>query len=200
MSGMDDAANRLCREFVDAQNKERKADKRRPDKVVFEKTPGGNPESLMHKEYTGAQMPNMTKEQQQIEAAKAAMDKATPGPLDVIFTGTMGKYLVEKTEGSVHKQLAYCGLDDALLFAAAPALARRVIELEDQLKKYELALAETEALVFSHEGHITKLESSLATIKSECADRAAHWFHNWPITILESEYASLRAFIMGEEK
>lgn len=32
-------------------------------------------------------------------------------------------------------------------------------ELKEQLKRYEWALTETEALVLSHEGHITKLEN-----------------------------------------
>jgi len=31
-------------------------------------------------------------------------------------------------------------------------------ELKEQLKRYEWALAEVEALVLSHEGHISKLE------------------------------------------
>ena len=66
---------------------------------------------------------------ERIDAAIAARDKATPGPLKVVFKGTIGKYAVEKQEGSVHRQLAYCGHADALLFAAAYDLADEVIRL-----------------------------------------------------------------------
>lgn len=67
--------------------------------------------------------------QERIEAAIAARDKATPEPLEVVFKGTIGKYTVEKQEGGVHKQLAYCGYSDALLFAAAPDLVDEVVRL-----------------------------------------------------------------------
>ena len=52
--------------------------------------------------------------------ALKAKDKGTKGPFDVVFAGTMGKYSLEKVEGGVHKQLAYCGYYDAIRFAAAP--------------------------------------------------------------------------------
>ena len=66
---------------------------------------------------------------ERIKAAIAARDKATPGPLEVVFKGTIDKYTVEKQEGGVHKQLAYCGHADALLFAAAPDLVDEVVRL-----------------------------------------------------------------------
>lgn len=66
---------------------------------------------------------------ERIEAAIAARDKATPGPLKVVFKGTIDKYTVEKQEGGVHKQLAYCGYSDARLIAAAPDLVDEVIRL-----------------------------------------------------------------------
>ena len=70
---------------------------------------------------------------ERIAAAIAARDKATPGPLKVVFKGTIGKYAVEKQEGSVHRQLAYCGHADALLFAAAYDLVDEVIRLRKLL-------------------------------------------------------------------
>ena len=66
---------------------------------------------------------------ERIDAAIAARDKATPGPLKVVFKGTIGKYTVGKQEGGVHKQLAYCGYSDALLFSAAPDLVAEVVRL-----------------------------------------------------------------------
>ena len=66
---------------------------------------------------------------ERIDAAIAARDKATPGPLKVVFKGTIGKYAVENQEGSAHRQLAYCGHADALLFAAAYDLVDEVIRL-----------------------------------------------------------------------
>lgn len=70
---------------------------------------------------------------ERIEAAIAARDKATPGPLKVVFKGAIDKYTVEKQEGGVHKQLAYCGHADALLFTAAPDLVDEVIRLRKLL-------------------------------------------------------------------
>lgn len=67
--------------------------------------------------------------QEHIAAAIAARPQATPGPLKVVFKGTIGKYTVEKQEGGVHRQLAYCGYFDALLFAAAPDLVDEVVRL-----------------------------------------------------------------------
>lgn len=66
---------------------------------------------------------------ERIEAAIAARSQATPGPFEVVFRGTLGMYSVRKTDGSVHKQLAYCGFFDASLFAAAPDLVDEVILL-----------------------------------------------------------------------
>ena len=82
---------------------------------------------------------------ERIDAAIAARDKATPGPFEVVFRGTLGMYSVRKTDGSVHKQLAYCGFFDASLFAAAPDLADEVIRLrkwqEEALPYLNLASA-----------------------------------------------------------
>ena len=66
---------------------------------------------------------------ERIEAAIAARPQATPGPLKVVFKGAIDKYTVEKQEGGIHKQLAYCGRADALLFAAAPDLVDEVVRL-----------------------------------------------------------------------
>lgn len=66
---------------------------------------------------------------ERIDAAIAARPQATPGPLEVVFKGAIDKYTVEKQEGGVHRQLAYCGYSDASLFAAAPDLADEVIRL-----------------------------------------------------------------------
>ena len=66
---------------------------------------------------------------ERIDAAIAARDKATPGPIKVVFKGAIDKYTVEKQEGGVHRQLAYCGYSDALLFTAAPDLVDEVIRL-----------------------------------------------------------------------
>ena len=66
---------------------------------------------------------------ERIEKAIAARSQATPGPLKVVFKGAIDKYTVEKQEGGIHKQLAYCGYSDALLFSAAPDLVDEVIRL-----------------------------------------------------------------------
>lgn len=112
-------------------------------------------------------------EADQIEAAKAAMDKATPGPWAEPYydnyPGDRGWWVHNGVEGS-HEYAVAVTFEgnpkaeyDALLIAAAPALVRRVQELEaegkylkDQLREYELALAGSDALVMSHEGHIAK--------------------------------------------
>ena len=83
-------------------------------------------------------------ELQQIEAAKAALDKATPGPWEVFFTGTIGKYVVEVSEKSVHKRIATTTQPNAILIAAAPVLVRRVQKLEDWQAK-ALPLLKTKA-------------------------------------------------------
>ena len=72
-------------------------------------------------------------ELQQIEAAKAALDKATPGPWEM-GENVRGFYHIwgKKHEwvGQIHA-LPEKSHNDATLIAAAPALVRRVQELED---------------------------------------------------------------------
>ena len=87
--------------------------------------------------------------QERIEAAIAARDKATPGPLEVVFKGAIDKYTVEKQEGGIHKQLAYCGYSDALLFAAAPDLVDEVVRLR---------VWQSEVLPWLEEGRVPLLE------------------------------------------
>lgn len=111
---------------------------------------------------------------ERIDAAIAARDKATPGPLEVVFKGTIGKYVVEKQESGVHRQLAYCGLSDALLIAAAPDLVDEVIRLRKEVVEYQMALAGAEALVLSHEGTIEKRDREIEQLQKWQDDAFCH--------------------------
>ena len=113
----------------------------------------------------------MTPEQlQQVEAAKAALPNATPGPWlmrrDSCHFSTMTE--VYNGDGIIAEANLEC---DIPLLAAAPVLVERVMELEAELKRYEWALAETEALVMSHEGHISRQDALIQRLK-EWQERA----------------------------
>lgn len=76
-------------------------------------------------------------EAEQIEAAKAAIGKATPGPWWIERDGQKGTPHIEDNYEDWIAQLAITPAmmghieANATLIAAAPALVRRVIELED---------------------------------------------------------------------
>jgi len=80
-------------------------------------------------------------------------------------------------------------------------------ELKEQLKRYEWALAETEALVMSHEGHISKLEGWqkralpwLCEMKPIIAEKLEFWQDRSREEIYQRELDELNTLIKEGEK
>jgi hypothetical protein len=110
-------------------------------------------------------------DRKQIEAAKAALDKATPGPWEQ-DEGTSKHLIISEVGDRIVCYVHQCTRDaewqpNATLLAAAPALVRRVIELEGLLKmcgaKIGQAMGEVKAIETYDAG--CTLREALAALK-----------------------------------
>ena len=129
----------------------------------------------------------------QVEEAKAVRPRATKGPWYKCGCGSCQLVYGDGGKTLIHSEPDYTdgppaddeeGMANATMFAASDVLTRRVVELEEQLKRYEWTLAETEALVMSHEGHIAKQDAQIAKLK-EWQGKAVDWVCEAKVVVAE---------------